>query len=125
MRKRPLITDHAVVRFLERHDGLDLGAVRLACGGALAADMVILDHLAAHAGLDVGAVRRRILTPTVRTALAMGAAGVRMGHVRLVITDGRVVTVRLTAWDRVPPHDKPWGRPRLRREQSAQQGGAW
>lgn len=125
MSRRQLVSDHAVVRFLERHDGLDLSQARAACGGPTAHDIAILDHLAVHEGLDIASVRRRILTPVVRTALSMGAAGVRMGRIRLVIISGTVVTVRLTAWDRMEPRDKPWGRPRLRRERVLQPGGAW
>lgn len=124
MSRRQFVSDHAVVRFLERHDGRDLTSVRAACGGADAHDVAILDHLAAHEGLNVAYVRRRILTPTVRTALGMGAAGVRMGHVRLIIVNGRVVTVRLSAWDRITPRDKPCGRPSLRRSRALDQG-AW
>lgn len=102
MIEKEIITDHAVVRFIERHDRMDLSRIRRACGGALAPDQMILACLNDH-GINIADVRGRMMTDTLRTAVGMGAAAVRMGRVRLMISGGRVVTVKPTGWDRFSP----------------------
>lgn len=62
------VSDHAVLRYLERAHGLDVEAVRA--------------HLAGHA---VSAVR-------------LGAIAVRIDGVKLVIEDGVIVTVIKAEW---------------------------
>lgn len=95
-----VVTNHAVVRWIERHDGIDLSEVRAAVGGGSGRDVdaAILAALAAG-GIDPHAVRRRILTPAVLLAVRSGACSVRVGGVRLVIADGRIITVRRPEWD--------------------------
>lgn len=88
------ITYHAVVRFLERHDGFDLTAIREVLGAHPDLDTEILRILSETKGLNVAAVRKRMITPALHTAVACGASGLRMGRVRFVIQDGIVVTVR-------------------------------
>ena len=90
------ITHHAVIRFLERHDRFDMSGLRDAFAGD---EERILRWLERNEGINVRRIRERMMTPALRTALASGASGVRMGHVRLVIVDGHVVTVRFNAWD--------------------------
>lgn len=110
------ITDHAVIRFLERHDGFDLRSVRTLVGRR---DGDALAYLAVRCGIDVGAVRRRMLTPHVAAGLRLGASSVVVGSVRLVIANGRVVTVKCVAWGRlVRPANRglPSARPQPRRE---------
>ena len=60
----PRITDHAVVRFLER-----------------------------SMGIDVEAIRTRLRTPAVRTAILSGASSVKFENVRLILANAAVVTV--------------------------------
>ena len=62
------VTDHAVLRYLEREHGLDVDAVRA--------------HLAGRA---VNAVR-------------LGALAVSVGKVKLVLRDGVIVTAIRTDW---------------------------
>ena len=89
------ITNHAVVRFLERHDGFDLAGLREAFGDN---DGGILDWLERNENISAAGVRDRMMTDAVATALATGAAAVRIGAVKLVIVKGRVVTVRMASW---------------------------
>lgn len=63
--KKPLhtVTDHAVIRYLERVEGVDIDAVR------------------------------RVIGHKVDTALELGACAALVGGFRYVIAGGRVVTV--------------------------------
>lgn len=89
------ITNHAVVRFLERHDGLDLARLREAFGDN---DGRILDWLERTENISAAGVRDRMMTDALATALGTGASAVRIGAVKLVIVSGRVVTVRMATW---------------------------
>jgi uncharacterized protein YlxW (UPF0749 family) len=62
--KEPSVSDHAVVRYLER-----------------------------AMGFDIDAVRDAILTDLVKSAMAAGVVSVTQDGVKLVIRDNRVITV--------------------------------
>lgn len=95
------ISDHAVVRWLERHDGLDLAPIRarLRANGQHPTDAAVLVMLKHARQIDADRVRRRMATPALEVAVRCGATAVRVDGVRVVIVDGRVVTVRLAEWD--------------------------
>ena len=61
---KSMITDHAVLRYLERVKGFDMNAVR-----------------------------REILTPGIVAALRGGATAVMIGGVRFQVSDGKIITV--------------------------------
>lgn len=91
-----LITAHAMVRWLERAEGRDLRAMRQAFErhrGHAPDDGELLQFLSLYTGERLGEVRARIMTPALRTAIALGASKVRRGRVWLVIAGGCVVTV--------------------------------
>lgn len=91
-----MISAHAVLRWLERVDGVDLGPVRRALaarGVGELGDAQMLGFLAAAGVVDLAAVRGRILTPKVMQAIGCGVKAVEVGVARLVIRDGVVVTV--------------------------------
>lgn len=104
MSRRHPVTNHAVVRWIERHDGICLDRVRRLAAMVRPSDVddEILYLLATEYGFDVAAaVRADIMSrAAVAIALGCGASGVRIGRVRLVIVNGRVVTVRINTWDR-------------------------
>lgn len=96
MSTRDLITAHAMVRWLERGEGRDLGVMRAAfwCSrGREAEDGELLDFLGSYTGESRSDIRRRIWTPALATAIDLGARAVRRGPVWLIIEGGRVVTV--------------------------------
>lgn len=61
--KPPVVTDHAVLRYLQRHQGI-----------------------------DVEAIRKRLLSPTVITAMDFGASRVKTSEGNLRIVNRTVVT---------------------------------
>lgn len=61
--KPPVVTDHAVLRYLQRHQGI-----------------------------DVEAIRRQLLSPTVITAMDFGASRVKTSEGNLRIVNRTVVT---------------------------------
>jgi hypothetical protein len=63
-RVTPSVTDHALLRYLER--------VR---------------------GLDVEALKEEILTPGIVAAVKAGATAVKLNGITLVVANGRIVTV--------------------------------
>lgn len=90
------ITDHALLRYVERIMGVDVGAAREAMGRQLlpeTCDADVLGFLADYMGIDVETVRDRMVTDGVRMACGCGAGGIRVSGVRYAIADGRVVTV--------------------------------
>lgn len=64
-RYRPHVSDHAVVRWLERIQGV-----------------------------DVDAIRERILDPKVRAACEIGATGIKIDGFEYVIERGSVITIQ-------------------------------
>ncbi len=93
---RDIVTAHAMVRWLERFEGRDLTVMRGAferTRGRVPDDGELLQFLSAYTGERLGDIRARIVTPALRTAIALGASKVRRGRVWLVITGGCVVTV--------------------------------
>lgn len=93
---RDIITAHAMIRWLERFEGRDLTVMRGAferTRGHAPDDGELLQFLSAYTGERLGDIRARILTPALRTAIALGASKVRRGRVWLVIAGGCVVTV--------------------------------
>ena len=72
----PKISDHALLRFIERVDGI-----------------------------DVESARRRMQTDGLRRAVAVGLGSFRLGDVKLIIKDGRVITT-LANNMRVKPETK-------------------
>jgi transposase len=59
----PQVSDHAVLRYLER-----------------------------HYQIDIDQIRKEILTPAVRQAMAMGACSVKIGRDKLIIQRNTIVT---------------------------------
>lgn len=62
--KKPRVSDHAVLRFLERAQGF-----------------------------DVDAIRAQMLTPTVVSAINAGACAVQVGGIRMMVKDKTITTV--------------------------------
>lgn len=109
------ITDHALLRYLERVEGLDVRGARAQAarerGVPDATDTQVLGRLVLD-GVDIEAYRRSLLTPKVRAAISVGAKSVVCGDHRFIIRDRSVVT---TAPFRAPKHGL---RPVLRKGQA-------
>ncbi len=96
MTRREIITEHAVVKWIEVHDGRDLRGVRRdlrRAGIGDAGARAVLEHLRRDEGFDESAVRREMTTPAVLLAVQARASAVRVGRVSLVISGGVVVSV--------------------------------
>lgn len=89
-RNHPYITDHALLRYFERVKGMDVRRARAALGDG-AKDRHVLASLAAS-GINIESYRRKLLTPKVLAAIAVGAKSVVCGAHRFIIRDGMVVT---------------------------------
>ena len=90
-----MITQHAMRRWVERVDGVDLGkAMRIAWANGSDGDQSIL-AVAAELGLvDLADVRRRIAVPLVVAACQLeGECAVKIGGHTLLIGDHHVITV--------------------------------
>lgn len=92
---RAMVTDHAIVRWLERVEGYDFDDIREELGpkGKISMDTRILNYLANKYGLFRGHVIYRIATKQVRNAIKIGAKKVHRGNQTLVINGGVVVTL--------------------------------
>lgn len=99
--RRPVITAHAVVRYLERICGADLDVARFVVadrGGDPTADGAVLEVAETYLGIDVAAARHAMERDAVARAVELGAKSVRIGRARLVIEAGRIVTVERVEW---------------------------
>ena len=92
---RALVTDHVIIRWLERVEGYDFDDIRLQieAKGKPATDTRILQILADKYGLFRGHIIFRIATKAVEAAIKAGAKKIHRGNWTLVIDDGRVVTL--------------------------------
>lgn len=93
--QRQLVTDHAIIRWLEHVEGYDFDDIRKELGPAdeAAMDRLVLNYVADKYGLFRGHVVYRIVTKQVRNAIKMGAKRVHRGTQTLVISGGRIVTL--------------------------------
>jgi hypothetical protein len=99
--QRAVITAHAVVRYLERICGADLDVARgvlINQGRDPEDDRAVIDVARTYLGIDVQAAEDAMQTEAVARAVRLGATSVRIGKARLVIRDGRVVTVERVEW---------------------------
>lgn len=93
--QRGLVTDHAIVRWLERVEGYNFDDIReeIEMKGDKATDKRILTYLADKYGLFRGHVIFRIATKQVKNAIKMGAKKIHRGNQTLVIDNEQVVTL--------------------------------
>lgn len=127
MSRRDFISEHALVRWLERASRIDLAASRAAferMRGREPADGELLAFLARFEGLDLPAVRAEMLTANVRRAIAAGCASVRLKGLRLIVKNGVVVTVVRPRQEKLVDRFER-GRPRPRRRSSAHWQRDW
>lgn len=98
-----VVSDHAIVRWLERVDGMDMMKVReeakIVAGYYPETDAALLSYMRRHHRLDIRGLRRKIAT---RETLQMIEAGVHHVAVenrrfRLVVLNGTITTVLKTA----------------------------
>lgn len=91
------ISDHAVVRYLERHKGVNIDDIKARAAKQpydCSTDSRLLSYMRNHCGIDTDAIRREIRSPLVLAAFAAGAVSIGLpGGLKLIIKDASVVTV--------------------------------
>lgn len=95
-RKRSLITDHAIVRWIERVLG-DEGAIRnirdkLKANGEKGTDRRIVDCIVAS-GISQGDLERAILDEEIISAVSMGCSSIRINGIVYKIENNTIITV--------------------------------
>ena len=106
---RDPVTNHAIVRWLERIEGRDLSPAREAYRAMFGHDPKdgdLVGFLSRYGVEDPAAIRARILTPMVRAAIALGAGSIKTKGHYLIIEDGRIVTIYETR-DATPNRVRP------------------
>lgn len=94
MNTEPIITNHAMVRYLERKHGR---MVKRLCREVRATgDYAIVAELTERHGLNLADLKAEMLAPPVLDAFRAGARAVKHDGVRFVFQDGHVVTVTPT-----------------------------
>jgi hypothetical protein len=92
---RRIITDHILLRWLERAEGFDMEPIRAAMdrmGLEARYDGEVLDFIRAHIGVDIDAIRTELLG-LCYPAIRMKAAGVRHKGFFVKLHNGVAVTV--------------------------------
>ena len=90
------ITDHAMLRYLERICGLNIRDIKQKAKKlkyALTSDSHVLAFIKKQENIDVDAMRERLLTPQLKTALAMDAKSIKIDGMIMVLHGGRVMTL--------------------------------
>jgi hypothetical protein len=92
---KQMVTDHVIVRRLDRVEGYEFDDIRsqIIAAGKEPQDSMILKYLANKFGLFRGLVIFRIATKFVRASINAGAKKVHRDKWTLIISDGRVVTL--------------------------------
>lgn len=85
------VSAHAILRWLERVERMDLEAVRATVAPGIS-DKHLVGHLRLQ-GVDIDRVISTILSPATQRAIELGAIAVRRSGFRIVIEKGVVVTV--------------------------------
>jgi hypothetical protein len=92
-----MITKHAMIRWAERAEGVDMASVRRsvrAAGGNANAPRDVLAHLHSAHGLSPERLEAKVLTPEVRAAAGSSTEQrVPVGEAIAVVNGGKVVTV--------------------------------
>ena len=97
----PLVTNHAMVLYLERKHGRMVK--RLCRQVRKAGDHAVIAELAEKHDVDLDALRREMLSPVVVEAFRAGAKSIKFGGVRFFFAGGKIVTVTPTG----PPRARP------------------
>lgn len=88
--QKPLVTDHAIVRWLQRVQRI--GDVLDRAFPAGAPDRVLAEHGCRTLGISLAEAREAICPRRLRAGIAMGAHVVRGADRTLIVRGGRVVT---------------------------------
>ena len=95
---RPVVTKHAMVRYLERKRGEKVK--RLCRDVRKAGDFAVVNALVTHHGLDVPALIDEMLAQPVVEAFEAGAKAIKHDGVKFVFDNGHLVTVTPVAGPR-------------------------
>lgn len=95
-----VMTDHAILRWLERVEGVDLDPIvgmYVEQRGETPVEWQLLDFVEQITGLTRDDIERSVLTPAMRVAARCGASRFRCGNRHaMIVRDGRVITVAPT-----------------------------
>ncbi|MCA1241852.1 hypothetical protein LC092_05345 [Stappia stellulata] len=94
------VTQHAVLRYLERVENVELAPFYAAAGTD--DPTLVLDAFEKETGICIAALRRKVLPPECVPALKMGASSLRCNGYVCRIESGQVVTVYKHNKRRVP-----------------------
>lgn len=103
--KNHIITDHALLRYLERVEGIDVEQARRQASSPKrpANDHEVIAWLSTYGQHDLQAMRDSLVTPQLKMAIQAGARVVNRGDYRYVIRSSVVVTIKTGDWRRMRP----------------------
>ena len=88
-----MVTDHAILRYIERVQGLDLTGLAAQFGLTGADDYRLVGALNQAGYIDRRQIAADILTPLVRSVCKFGRGNVKTSRMVVVIGSGSVVTI--------------------------------
>lgn len=95
MSDRRILTDHCILRWIERVEGIDLAPIRAAMdrmGIEARYDGEILEFIRGHIGFDIDAIRTELIR-LCYPAIRMKANGVKYRGFFIKLHDGVAITV--------------------------------
>ena len=118
-----MVTDHAVIRFLERVEGYDFQDVKdeLKAKGLDDNDeRLLLTELYRKYGLTRGHVSYKIAPKEVRLAIKAGAIRIKRGNFVWIVRDGAIITIepRKSYVGRVERYKRKTGRDQRRKDRT-------
>ena len=87
------VSDHAILRYLERVQGIDVAALMAQYGATPFNDYRLVGQLHHDGYIDRHAIADAILTPTVRAVCRIGTGNVKTDRMVAVIIDHKVITI--------------------------------
>ncbi len=88
-----MVTDHAILRYIERVQGLDLAHLASQYGFRGPDDYRLVGQLNHDGYIDRRQIAEDILTPLVRAVCELGQGNVKTARMVAVIVNGAVVTI--------------------------------
>lgn len=90
-----MVSDHAVVRWLERVEKVDIDSIRreLSSNGEEPSDPAILGYLWKHRNITKGYIIWKLLRDNIIRAIKLGATRINSGEWSYIIRNGTVITV--------------------------------
>lgn len=96
MQDEIVVSDHAIIRYLERVKGVDVELIKEAEGITTACDYEVICCLKHAHNIDINSIKKEILTDKLKEMISIiGDAKYPIGHgLRAIVRENTIVTIK-------------------------------